>query len=495
MTELELTPDEELLLLAHRWLATVSDRVWPGWDAAGTPVAVYSPQARVVLAAHPSPPPEFQPAETALGPAWLFPGDHPLVRACTASEIGGVQTACLLSEFAGPSGWTLPSLLGLVAHEAFHCFQFSAGFSPELPMRDLTEYPTEDPTNVALAGIEDALLADAGVPDQGLAKVRDSAAVRAHRLTRLEPRFAAVEEALEKLEGTAHYAELRVAAGLRTGALDLSSELVESARRHGLSRRGSVEEQAADYLAHSVDYPRACPVRSPSGLWGRSRAVGGLKGLWLDELRPAWKVEVAAAAGPGALLAAATAGEAKGTDAAAADVARILDEYDFAGRKRAEEALLEAKRRERAELLARFDAAARPMVIVDLPPAAERPADDPQLTRQFDPENLVTFPGGRMIHTRIFAYRRPGFALDSHAVPPLPVLEDPSADRMVFPLPAGMALRDGQVGVDYLVGGLRLSYPGCRVTREGPSFRLIPAAAISRTRSRKAATSASSLRP
>jgi hypothetical protein len=461
---IELDAIEQLLYLVHRWLGTVSERLWPDWRTQTTPLAVYRPMQRVLLIGHPSPPPEFEEVDSPIGKLHLVEGNHPRVRACTATELGGLQTACVMADYPVPPEELLLSLIGLVAHECFHCFQFSGGPNAGVDSQSFEDYPADDPVNNALCRIESHLLAAAvqsSDASEKLAWAGRYLAVRSHRGVRLDPRFVALEEALERLEGLAQYVCLRTVLNLADGSFEPPDDLVAVARRHDLLCGESVRSQAARHYDAWIDALRKLDVgHGGAGLWRRAMFTGSFQGVLLDELLTGWKDRVARGAGLSEALRAAPAPVDPHVDA-------ILAEWDFGGRVRTEEERLEERRREHTALLAGFDPATQPVVVIDSRNTGMEGA------RQFDPVNSVSLPNGVRVHSRMFSFRQPGFTLDSHAIPPVPVLEDPEGTRLVFRPPDGMRLTDGQTGISYDSQGFKLVCERCRVGKEGTSFRVV----------------------
>ncbi|MEW6725171.1 MAG: hypothetical protein AB1331_09765 [Bacillota bacterium] len=189
MKFIELTASERMLVLANQWLSEVSHQLWPGWTAAEAPIAVYRQNERVLLVDHPAPPTEFVPVETDLGPMQFFGGNHPSVRGCTNSEIAGVQTACLMRDSPAEAGEEAVTLIGLLIHEKFHCFQATWGGWDGIEANDFNAYPREDATNNALCQVENLLVADTDwrpITARTRAAIASYRAVRDHRRKRLE---------------------------------------------------------------------------------------------------------------------------------------------------------------------------------------------------------------------------------------------------------------------------------------------------------------------
>ncbi|MEW6725172.1 MAG: hypothetical protein AB1331_09770 [Bacillota bacterium] len=87
--------------------------------------------------------------------------------------------------------------------------------------------------------------------------------------------------------------------------------------------------------------------------------------------------------------------------------------------------------------------------------------------RSMDPMNMVKCEGGEIIHTRMFSLRRPGLVIDSHALPPVPVLEDAANCRLVLPLPNDLSTEPGGDAINYHSNGLKIELTGVSLESEG----------------------------
>ncbi len=455
MKRIELTDDEELLVLVHRWLAGVSPGIWPGWRAGDTPIAVYTPQRRVLLVAHPTPPEEFEAVSTNLGPAAVFEGNHPRIRGCTTQELGGIQTACLATDYPHPSEQVVASAVGLMVHEAFHCFQHAGGFAQLRPVSGVEGYPHADVTSAALCRVENRLMAEAAgkEPGERVRPVQDYLGVRLYRLHRLQPEVGRLESDIERLEGTAQYAAVKAVLSAGTSEFALTAELEP---RYGTRLRA----QSGPWYQAWLEFLRSLTMADPVHAWSRYYALGACKGLLLDQEALGWKQAVSGGSEVNAALAAAFG-------PANTAVSAVLEAHGFEAYRREAQEHQDAEKLRKEELLAAFDLKSRPVLVFDLA------ATGLVGTRQWDPVNLVALPGGRRAHTRTFCLRRPGFILDSHASPPVTVLEDPERATLCIPVPDGIGLVPGQVGVEYDRVGLRISCPEGVVTTVGAGWKVV----------------------
>jgi|GEM_PF-6793990 len=90
--------------------------LWPHFEPKKIPLAIYDGE-RTFLVRHPSPPSGF----VKQGEVWVYPGQHPAMRANTHVDLGGVPTATLLLDPGGHGdarGWA-----ATMTHECFHVFQ------------------------------------------------------------------------------------------------------------------------------------------------------------------------------------------------------------------------------------------------------------------------------------------------------------------------------------------------------------------------------------
>ena len=96
-----------------------STSMWPGFEPAGTPLAVFDGQ-RTWLFDHPSPPREFSPTPNETR-AWQMQGLHPELRANSAIDLDGVATATIY--LSPESSRSVPALGAVAIHETFHIYQ------------------------------------------------------------------------------------------------------------------------------------------------------------------------------------------------------------------------------------------------------------------------------------------------------------------------------------------------------------------------------------
>ena len=226
-------------------VARADNPVWPGWNAAGTPLLLYLPDRQDLLIGHPHPPQGFVPY---VGPLH-FPGgaaiavrDGSTLIAMdgqnTARDVGGVRTlvvadplsnlrmnlrAMLEDPRPGPEKSRELDLedlapdpydqLALIVHEAFHVFQDHQ--APERGVNEglLVGYPVLSVDNNVAMGLEASALATALSTADTIA-FRAAAirwlAVRQHRRALLPVRARDYEDGIEFTEGLAKYTEYRL---------------------------------------------------------------------------------------------------------------------------------------------------------------------------------------------------------------------------------------------------------------------------------------------
>jgi len=228
----------------YRHIASDDNPVWPGWNAADTPILLYLPDVQDVLVNHPSPPAGFVPVESDLLPeGWtmhLRDGEthYSYDGQNTSTSIGGVQTLVVADSISNmrpqilqvmnrdlPSHEKAAELtvdllstdpytqLGFVVHEAFHVHQNRAAANQGGNDLALLRYPylsAENNAGFALEGmaLARALLAE-DVEDSYLAAL-EWLAVRKDRRRQLTAEDIAYEDGTEFNEGLAKYTEWRL---------------------------------------------------------------------------------------------------------------------------------------------------------------------------------------------------------------------------------------------------------------------------------------------
>lgn len=229
--------------------------LWPGFDPAKVPLAVFDGE-KTYLFRHPHPPPEFRLVLNRPQTA-VVAGQHALVRANTSIALGDVRTATLLLD--GPEKSPVRESAAVAVHEAFHVFQAERHPKWGGNEVDLFTYPIDDPVLLQLSRLE------TGALSRALAATgeKSSACWAAAALDLRRKRFATLGEA---------------------GSLyERGTELKE-----GLARL--VERRARGASSAEPVFPEnefaASDVRS------RSYAVGHAFGILLDRFAAGWESDL-----------------------------------------------------------------------------------------------------------------------------------------------------------------------------------------------------------
>jgi len=201
-TEPAQTAPHDVFAFVRTLDATAKFRLWPDFNPAEMPIALFDGE-KTILLRHPSPPPEFSPLPDHPG-VLFFKGRYPAVVSNRVVEMGGVLTGTVL---ATPNESIHSTLLACI-EEVFHAFwrPRHPSFRPDEMAR--YGYPIDDLENLVRLMAEDEALARA------IETAGDSAAagwaatafrIRAERTALLPDDVRAYESALETLEGTANY--------------------------------------------------------------------------------------------------------------------------------------------------------------------------------------------------------------------------------------------------------------------------------------------------
>jgi hypothetical protein len=234
-------------------VATVrADSLWPGFDPAAMPLAIFDGR-RTYLFRHPSPPAEFEPV-SGRPDARSVAGRHALVRANTSVVLGGVPTATVLLDAADVRPTI--TLASLAIHEMFHVFQGARHPKWGGNEVDLFTYPIDDAGLLHLARVEEETLRRA----LGAKRARDAACWAAAALDARQRRFASL--------GETHTAYER--------GTELKEGLAQLVERRALGEKADASILPAARFG-------AGEVRS------RSYAVGEAYGALLDRLDPGWE--------------------------------------------------------------------------------------------------------------------------------------------------------------------------------------------------------------
>lgn len=304
-------------------IAQPANPVWPGWNAASTPILIYLPGKQDVLINHPSPPTGFEifnpPFRTPFRTIHIrngatlqeFDGQN------TSMDVNGVQTL-VVADTLSTRRQNLESLLGfaatatteqlkesiegnllpnpydsmaLFAHEAFHVFQDTSAPDKGANEGLLTQYPSLSAENNAAIAMEAEYLKEA-LQAEDVDRCRNAArrwlAIRRDRRTHLDASSIAYEDGTEFGEGLAKYVEYRLFQALQERTPDPAMAWLQGFNGYedmSAPRQRLVDAMVGMLQGRSIvnnDPYGASPVRMR--LYFSGMAVGAL----LDRIGPGW---------------------------------------------------------------------------------------------------------------------------------------------------------------------------------------------------------------
>ncbi len=185
--------------------------LWPGWNPAATPVALWSKDG-VLLAGHPAPPKTFRRVVSAQSAEAIFFSESAegVARANTAAVFAGTLTSFISAQdfMAKPE----PEAIALGLHELFHAhFQkIAPGKQGNILVLLWGEYPELDARNRALLAAEAQTLAaaaSAAAPEDARRSAAAFLALRRDRRKKLAADLHRYESGEESNEGLARYIE------------------------------------------------------------------------------------------------------------------------------------------------------------------------------------------------------------------------------------------------------------------------------------------------
>ncbi|HEV7509024.1 MAG TPA: hypothetical protein VGS07_29380 [Thermoanaerobaculia bacterium] len=319
--------------------------LWPHFEPKKIPLAIYDGE-RTFLIRHPSPPSGF----VKQGEVWIYPGQHPLMRANTHVDLAGVPTATLLLPPEGHGDarhWAATMI-----HESFHVFQAKRHADWSGNEMDLYAYPVADAEALALRRLETESLRRARTApkrEDAACWARRALEMRRDRAARLPASSVAYERGTELNEGLASFVQ--------------SLALGEAA---------GPELPAAEWSAEDVRL--------------RIYAVGPAEAFLLDRFDPSWRGKLEAkTAGLDEMLDASLSGQTVAACAFTAEEAATARERakQDAGR------VSQDRRAQREELLSR--AGWRLVLLAGA---------QPLWPQGFDPWNIAPLGNGELIHRR-----------------------------------------------------------------------------------------------
>jgi hypothetical protein len=338
-------------IMAELRAAIAQRELWPGYDPLAMPVAIFD-GANTHLFHHPAPPEGFAPSADDPQVA-VYPGRHPLVVANSAVELGDVTTATFMPNVG--AGGTARADAAVIAHEAFHVYEYAHHPAWSANEAELFTFPKGDPAWLAARRLEqEAYLAALAAPETQACQAWAAQAL----------------------------AERAAWAGVLT------------AEQQGYLRELERMEGLAAYLQTVVEHPDA----PDPGILGSSdfRAaetrrqsyyIGTLQALLLDRLAPGWRARLEADDTQylADMLAAALPA---GTSPAALAPGQLAQAQTQAQQASADYAASLAQQR------ADFDALPGWRVIVIAAAGA------PLWPQGFDPMNVASLGGGELLHQR-----------------------------------------------------------------------------------------------
>lgn len=307
-------------------IASQDNPIWPGWNANDTPIMIYLPDTQEILINHPQPGPEFKSysGPISFGKAQIFvhtgktqiewDGQN------TSRDIFGINTLIVadtlsnrkqqisgLLENSRPAADKVANLtysslqanpydqMALIAHEAFHVFQFRELKRPFADESSVRLYPCLSVANNAGLVLEaEALFEALTAGDETAMKAASKRwlAVRLERRALLPEAAIAYEDANEFTEGLAKYVELKlieVLEGRQPGA-----ELWLAQGFTGFNQRVAYREKLLKAMRANLrgevnvnnDPYGTAPVRFR--LYYSGMAIAAL----LDQLDPGWKEKI-----------------------------------------------------------------------------------------------------------------------------------------------------------------------------------------------------------
>lgn len=308
-------PEKARLTLDALWPAVhAAQRAWPGYDVLGKPLLVSFSDGSALLVEHPSPPTEFR-RITYRGMTAYVAERGPTINSSFRLDydFGGAQVTAVREEPDLPPR----QLILLAVHERFHSFQKGFNFMP-----NYRQYKVEEGEDVALAALENQTLAT-WLESNDMQALLDFSALRLRRRA-LFPGTAA-ETSEENLEGTALYVE----------------EAAEKAVEGAAAARGTLLKKLRSRIA-AKDMAKF-----------RLYAVGAVLGLALESRAPGtWQAAVESGRSISEIF---LDGLPLGKDEAAARMARLMANPEYASLLAAGRQDVENRQRRRKEFRLRYE--------------------------------------------------------------------------------------------------------------------------------------------
>jgi hypothetical protein len=185
--------------------------------------------------------------------------------------------------------------LQLILHESFHVFQHTKAPNKWSNEMALSKYPLLDPVNNAFFVLEGNILRDAFLapPSMRLEKIKQFAAVRNFRQSRLDPECSEYENLTEYSEGLAKYIEYKfLSFGERIEPIE---EMYYRQGFHGY--KGVLAKLLEDSVGDMVKIVAVSDDRfgnkfGAGPLRFKLYELGAFQALLLDEVMPSWKEKI-----------------------------------------------------------------------------------------------------------------------------------------------------------------------------------------------------------
>ncbi len=471
--------------------------LWPGWNAATTPMMIYIPGEQEVLIGHPSPPDDFARYEGPLavpGKSMFFRDGPTTVKwdgQNTSREMYGQETLILADTVSNRKLWLrgwladprpteekleeLPyeslradpyEQMAMIAHEAFHVFQMSHLPHKVADERDVRLYPCLSvDNNVGFALEGEALNQSLRAEDD--AEVRAAAtrwlAIRRHRRAALPAKAVDYEDRNEFIEGTAKYIETVLMRELETRTPDPA--LFYAQGFQGFDDLGWFRERRLESLLGNMrgevnvnnDPYGTSPIR------GRLYFSGMGIAMLLDRIAPGWKDRIA---DPGETLTALAEEAIGATDGELEqEWERVTAGEEYQQLVQEKTRLAEEGQRDTQNLLEGITEGPNTELVIDYAPLETR-----KIGLSFTPFGVRALDADRTIYTLVpisAVMSSNDYGFDQST--PAPTLEDRNAHRFEFQLNqkvpaqtvAKLIQRDGEG--PWEVDDLDLELPGVKI--------------------------------
>ena len=237
----------------------VASELWPGWDAAATPLGVVQRDQYIVVAG----------AATMPAPFTTYPGPEPVFVAPPTTSLGNLKIALVAAEdMLGSAGSVEAVEVGIHALFRVHELKIAPRKFADMQILLWGQYPDFSPRNRVLLQMEATALHDGVLATSEEAQrkyVAEFLGYRTERRKEMPPEISRYESAEESSEGLASYIEYR---------------MLESA----FPDRADLRKQRLVQLAYLSNLPRERERE-------RFYLLGMAEALMLDRLRPGWKQE------------------------------------------------------------------------------------------------------------------------------------------------------------------------------------------------------------